>query len=300
MAKFKTKLVAAIIILAVLAGAWLMDGSLSSNSIVLVDLTATEVGYGLLPEDNFAAKASYPLLPEDNFVAKASYPLLPEDDSVAIADSNADFTSNQSPELDNEVATDTTADDEATINEADIILDESDQPAEVLTIIDSEPTTTETTTDEATTTTPEASSISNDGAFYVTLSISVNTLLANIHLLCPEKHELVPANGIIFPPTLVRTYEGESVFNVLQREMRQARIHMAARFTPIFDSAYIEAIKNIYEFDAGPLSGWMYMVNGVFPDFGSSKYILSPGDVVEWLYTVDLGRDIGGGGRQWQ
>jgi len=113
-------------------------------------------------------------------------------------------------------------------------------------------------------------------------------------LLDREKHELVPADGVIFPATKVTVYEGESVFNVLQREMRRERIHMASRFTPIYNSAYVEAINNLYEFDAGPLSGWMYRVNGWFPNFGSSRYILSPGDVIEWIYTVDLGRDIGG------
>ena len=49
----------------------------------------------------------------------------------------------------------------------------------------------------------------------------------------------------------------------------------------------------MYEFDAGELSGWMYRVNGVFPNKGCSAYTLSDGDVVEWLYTCDLGKDIG-------
>lgn len=43
----------------------------------------------------------------------------------------------------------------------------------------------------------------------------------------------------------------------------------------------------------GPLSGWMYKVNGEFPGYGSSKYKLSNGDVIEWVYTCDLGRDVG-------
>jgi len=132
-----------------------------------------------------------------------------------------------------------------------------------------------------------------DGSFTVTLSVRAHTILYNMHLLHKDKHELVPDGGWIFPPTEVTVYEGESVFNVLQREMRRHGIHMVARWTPIFNSAYVEAINNLYEFDVGPLSGWMYSVNGWFPNFGASRYLLSPGDVVEWVYTVDLGRDLG-------
>jgi len=136
--------------------------------------------------------------------------------------------------------------------------------------------------------------VRGDGSFTVTLSVRVDMLLHNMHLLHRDKHELVPEDGIIFPATQVTAFEGESVFNVLQREMRRHGIHMSSRFTPVFNSAYIEAINNIFEFDGGPLSGWMYRVNGWFPNFGASRYLLQPGDVIEWMYTVDLGRDVGG------
>lgn len=129
--------------------------------------------------------------------------------------------------------------------------------------------------------------------FAVVLSVRVDAILDNIHLLDREMHELVPPDGVIFPAADVIAWEGESVFDVLHREMLQAGIHMAFRNTPFYDSAYITAINNIYEFDAGALSGWMYRVNGIFPGVGSSQYLLSPGDVIEWMYTLDLGRDIG-------
>jgi len=131
-----------------------------------------------------------------------------------------------------------------------------------------------------------------DGSFTVTLSVRCDTLLDNMHMLDREKHELVPADGVIFPETLVIVNENENVFDVLQREMRNAGIHMAFRWTPVFDSVYIEAINNLYEFDAGPLSGWMYRVNNGIPGFGASMYALEPGDKIEWLYTIDLGRDL--------
>jgi len=133
-----------------------------------------------------------------------------------------------------------------------------------------------------------------DGSFSVTLSVACSTILDNMNLLNKEKHELVPPDGVIYPLTEVIAYEGESVFNVLLREMRRARIHMEFRNTPIYNSVYLLAINNIYEFDVGELSGWMYKVNGLFPSFGSSGYLLSPGDVVEFVYSCDLGADVGG------
>jgi len=133
----------------------------------------------------------------------------------------------------------------------------------------------------------------DDNYFTITLSVGAHTLLDNLHLLNRDKHELIPDDGWIFPPTEIALYEGDSVFDALQREMRRHRIHMVSRQTPFVNAAYIEAINNLFEFDAGPLSGWTYSVNGYFPGFSASAYILAPGDVVKWLFTLDLGRDLG-------
>lgn len=140
---------------------------------------------------------------------------------------------------------------------------------------------------------PEDAAIS-DTAYTCTLSVRCDTILDNMDWLDPEKAELVPEDGVIFPATEVTFYEGESVFNVLQREMKKAKIHMEFVNTPIYNSAYIEGIHNLYEFDCGELSGWMYKVNGWFPNYGCSRYALKDADVVEWVYTCDLGVDVGG------
>ena len=127
-----------------------------------------------------------------------------------------------------------------------------------------------------------------------TLSVRCDTILDNMDWLDPEKTELVPEDGVIFPATAVTFYEGESVFNVLQREMRKAGVHMEFSDTPMYNSAYIEGINNLYEFDCGELSGWMYKVNDWFPNYGCSRYQLREGDVIEWVYTCNLGVDVGG------
>lgn len=127
-----------------------------------------------------------------------------------------------------------------------------------------------------------------------TISISCATILDNMGWLDPEKTELVPEDGWILQPTQVTFYEGESVFNVLQRICKQMKIHMEFENTPMYNSAYIEGIHNLYEFDCGELSGWMYKVNEWFPNYGCSRYQLKEGDVICWVYTCNLGVDVGG------
>ena len=129
-------------------------------------------------------------------------------------------------------------------------------------------------------------------SYTCTLSIRCDTALGKTS----EKAEILPEDGVILEEETVSFDEGESVFDVLYRETRDKKIHMEFSETPLYDSVYIEGIGNLYEFDCGALSGWMYKVNGVFPSYGCSKYILCDGDVIEWVYTCDLGEDVGGGG----
>ena len=127
-----------------------------------------------------------------------------------------------------------------------------------------------------------------------TLSVRCDTILNNIEWLDSEKVDIVPKDGVIFAEKTVIFYEGESVFNLLVREMKRNKIHMEFENTPVYNSAYIEGIANLYEFDCGELSGWMYKVNDWFPNYGCSRYQLKAGDKVEWVYTCDLGNDVGG------
>ena len=142
---------------------------------------------------------------------------------------------------------------------------------------------------------PDDQNVDKGSAFTCTFSIECSTILNNLDQLDPDKLEMVPSGGVILARTTVTFYEGESVFDVLQRVCRENGIHLESEWTPIYNSAYVEGIHNLYEFDCGTLSGWMYKVNGWYPNYGCSRYQLKDGDTVEWRYTCDLGNDIGGG-----
>ena len=125
-----------------------------------------------------------------------------------------------------------------------------------------------------------------------TLSVRCDTILDNISDFDKDKSDIVPKDGVILGETEVVFYEGETVFNLLRREMKKNGIHMEFNEVPMYESAYIEGINNIYEFDCGAGSGWQYFVNDWEPNYGSGKYILTDGDVIQWRYTCDNGKDL--------
>jgi hypothetical protein len=143
---------------------------------------------------------------------------------------------------------------------------------------------------------PEDAEVDTSTKYTCTISITCKTILDNMDKVKESKKGIVPSDGIILDTTTVTFSEGESVFDVLQRTCRERGIHMESSWTPIYNSAYVEGIANLYEFDVGSQSGWMYKVNGWFPNYGCSRYALQQGDEICWMYTcVGLGEDIGGG-----
>ncbi len=131
----------------------------------------------------------------------------------------------------------------------------------------------------------------------VTLSIRCDTVLANYDDLDPalRSGEFVPPDGVILPPTEYVLRPGDTVFDLLDRAVRYNKIQMEYQGADqnSFGSVYVQGIHYLYEFSCGPLSGWMYRVNGEYPNYGCSKYELRDDDVIEWVYTCDLGRDVG-------
>ena len=100
----------------------------------------------------------------------------------------------------------------------------------------------------------------------------------------------IPDDGVILPETTFTIGEGETVYDVLLEASKRYDVRIDNRGGTT--SAYIAGIQYLYEFDYGELSGWMYRVNGVFPEVGCQGYYLSDGDRIEWLYTKEIGKDL--------
>ena len=126
------------------------------------------------------------------------------------------------------------------------------------------------------------------------ITILCDTILNNMDNLTAGKEAYVPSNGVILDTSTVEFTEGETAFDVLKRVCDYTGIQLEYSWTPMYDSYYIEGINNLYEFDCGNESGWMYKVNGWFPNYGCSKYTLEDGDTIVWCYTCNgLGADVG-------
>ena len=143
------------------------------------------------------------------------------------------------------------------------------------------------------TNTTQVADANGDGKLTCTLEIRCDTLLGNLAKMQEGKAALVPEDGVMLEATQVEFTAGASVFDVFRKVLREEKIHFEYVDASAYDSVYIEGIGNIYEFDCGPQSGWMFSVNGIYPGLGCSAYTLADGDVILFNYTCDLGADFG-------
>lgn len=155
---------------------------------------------------------------------------------------------------------------------------------------------------ESTTCEPDTTSKSTK---YCTISICCKTATENSDKLKSGKEQFIPSDGYILHEVKMSFTDSETAFDLLKRACeentctdnceycRSGGIQYEASYNPAYQSGYVEGIHQLYEKDCGSRSGWMYRVNGVFPNYGSSSYVVSDGDRIEWIYTCDLGDDIG-------
>lgn len=106
--------------------------------------------------------------------------------------------------------------------------------------------------------------------------ISCKTVLSNKSAL--QSNYQVPSGGKIYEKKM-EFEEGDTVMDVLKRTGVDIDV----------SKGYVAGIDGLYEFDCGKNSGWMYRVNGKFPNYMAGKCKLHAGDKVEWLYTCVRG-----------
>lgn len=102
---------------------------------------------------------------------------------------------------------------------------------------------------------------------------------------------LIPSDGTILKEAVYQVPEHASVLEAL--------CFLAKKNQIVLDytgnektGAYVEGIQDLYESDYGSLSGWMYQVNGEFPNVSCSQYRLKEGDTLNWFYTTNMGKDV--------
>ena len=73
--------------------------------------------------------------------------------------------------------------------------------------------------------------------------------------------------------------EGATAFSIL------SETGLSYKKTGFGSATYVRAINGLAEKDHGPLSGWMYKVNGVAPNISAGGYKLKKGDQIVWYYV---------------
>lgn len=281
--KHKYKIIAAVCALAVLIGAFLAGGSLGDNAPAVVKSSTADVAVSA----------------ENTTVSQST------NESTAPTESPTKATGKNKPEQKATAPTSTskTKSEQSDVSNQTSKLSSSSSSTSSKTSSKSSQSSTSTKQDKYKTdpipegkpqpVEPQEQEII-DNTLKCTFSISCATVLDNMDILDKSKKEIIPDDGWILKPVTVTFNEGESVFDVLKQVCKDNKVQLEFSFTPIYNSAYIEGINNLYEFDCGSLSGWMYEVNDWFPNYGCSRYEVKNGDVIEWQYTCDLGGDIGG------
>ena len=119
----------------------------------------------------------------------------------------------------------------------------------------------------------------------VTMTIRCDTVIGEDDLPA-----YIPEDGVILSTTEFAISEGDTAYDILLEASKTRGIHIDNRGGET--NAYIAGIQYLYEYDYGELSGWMYRVNGEFPQVGCRSCTLTNGDSIEWLYTKDIGKDL--------
>lgn len=149
----------------------------------------------------------------------------------------------------------------------------------------------------------EAPSESIGGDFHITSETEASTKTTEVNpeniednIVRPdvtkqEKHDIIKISIIdidgnnILQQTEVEFKEGQTVYDVLAAVTKANNIELKTRGSGAF--TYIERIGSISEFDQGPLSGWIYLVNGEKPNKSAGAYKLKPKDEIIWKFTQD-------------
>jgi hypothetical protein len=125
--------------------------------------------------------------------------------------------------------------------------------------------------------TPPANNPPPDENLTVTISIDCVTLLG----VDPDLAARVSSGGVILDGKSVTLKKGATVYDVIK-----------ASGVSSVGQAYISVINSLGEGDGGPRSGWVYSVNGTFPNKGITAYMVANGDRVAFRFTCDGGNDV--------
>lgn len=119
-------------------------------------------------------------------------------------------------------------------------------------------------------------------AMQVTLSVRCQTAVD----AGSEVAAAVAPDGWMLAPTDMTITDGDTVLDVLERTDLVLGVRRSGY------GSYVYSIQSLAERAVGSMSGWIYLVNGEQVQASCSTCELKDGDSVEWVYTLDGGKDV--------
>ncbi|NLJ71160.1 MAG: DUF4430 domain-containing protein [Clostridiaceae bacterium] len=116
-----------------------------------------------------------------------------------------------------------------------------------------------------------------------TIRVQISVDCINAYNAGNEIAQAISSDGWILGATVYEMPKNSTVYDLLM-----ATGLVIGSTTSSF-GVYINSIQSLAEFAVGGSSGWIYTVNGSMPSVGVDSYILQPGDIVHFSYTVELG-----------
>ncbi|HHU53487.1 MAG TPA: DUF4430 domain-containing protein [Clostridiaceae bacterium] len=116
-----------------------------------------------------------------------------------------------------------------------------------------------------------------------TIRVQISVDCVNAYNAGNEIAQAISSDGWILGATIYEMPKNSTVYDLIMA----TDLVIGARTTNF--GVYIYSIQSLAEFAVGGNGGWLYSVNGSQPSVGVDSYILQPGDIVHFSYTVDLG-----------
>ncbi len=112
-----------------------------------------------------------------------------------------------------------------------------------------------------------------------------------LEIRCDTVAGEIGSDGVVLKKCGLPVGDGETVYDVICTASREYGIKLIT--SGFGTSVYVSGIENLCEFDYGDLSGWIYTVNGAACSEGCGNYKVEDGDEIAFLYSLDLGEDVG-------
>lgn len=145
--------------------------------------------------------------------------------------------------------------------------------------------TTEATTKKKKVTATKVKKKKKTDTVTCTVTVECISLLYHMDKLKEGHEEFVPDDGYIIKDYTYKAKKGYTAYDALKDACKKSDIKLTAKSTSY--GTYVSGINNLDEFDCGDQSGWMYSVNGQFPNTSCGNLTVKDKDNIIFEYVCE-------------